>query len=117
VDSSWIEEKGKHGRRRKRRGADGKEVVIRTKIEEAITRKKKGEIIKAKGHWFGRLHGFRFNPYTTNQALVKLPGLTTFARPFAQPGRGINSLQNALGLKDDRDMFNDIRVRLFNRHL
>ncbi|KAF8597443.1 hypothetical protein BDV93DRAFT_513355 [Ceratobasidium sp. AG-I] len=109
VDSSWIEELGQHGRRRKRLNPEGKEVVIRTKIEEAMTRSKKNEIIKAKGHWFGRLHHFRFNPYTTDQDLIKKPGLTTFARPFAQPGRGTNNLQNAIGLKDDRDMFNDIR--------
>lgn len=109
VDSSWIEEPGQHGHRRKRNDSNGKEVIWRTAIEDLKTRKAKYKYIRANGHWFGRLHRISFNPYTQDQDLKKKPGLKIFARPFVQAGRGSNNLQHALGLKDDRDYFNDIR--------
>lgn len=114
VDSSWIESEGKHGHHRMCTDANGKKVVHCMKIEEAMTRSEKSKIIKPKGHWFGRLHRLRFNLYSNDLDLIKKPDLVTFSCPFSQPGRGANSLQNAFGLKDDRDMFNDIRVSPFS---
>lgn len=111
VDSSWIEEPGQRGQCWTQINKNGKKVPNHTAIESLRLHPIKADLIKVKGHWFGRLHKFHYNPYTKDKTLLDKANRKIFARPWSQSGHGSNNLQYAIGLKDDRDYFNDICVR------
>ncbi|KAB5589715.1 hypothetical protein CTheo_6852 [Ceratobasidium theobromae] len=81
----------------------------RTAMEKLVTRQKKSEYVCKHGHWFGRLDGRWFNPYSSDSVNEKL--CARIARPRGQAGRGEFLIHEAMGLKDDYDWFLDIRCQ------